>query len=67
MFVSRLYVIIILFFIIWQNDSEVHIHWKGAAEIILASCTGYLDTNGCLQSIDKDVVSNNATVIEISS
>ncbi|KAM7471942.1 hypothetical protein LguiA_010125 [Lonicera macranthoides] len=38
-----------------RNDSEVHIHWKGAAEIILASCTGYLDTNGCLQSIDKDV------------
>ncbi|XP_059456486.1 calcium-transporting ATPase 9, plasma membrane-type-like [Corylus avellana] len=37
-----------------QNDFEVHIHWKGAAEIVLASCTGYLDSNGCLQSIEED-------------
>ncbi|KAA8541543.1 hypothetical protein F0562_022695 [Nyssa sinensis] len=36
------------------TDSQVHIHWKGAAEIVLASCTGYLDTNGCLQSVQKD-------------
>lgn len=35
-------------------DSKVRIHWKGAAEIILSSCTGYLDTNGSLQSIEKD-------------
>ncbi|KAL3528503.1 hypothetical protein ACH5RR_007825 [Cinchona calisaya] len=37
-----------------KSNSEVHIHWKGAAEIILDSCTGYLDTNGCLQSIGQD-------------
>ncbi|XP_059643033.1 calcium-transporting ATPase 9, plasma membrane-type [Cornus florida] len=37
-----------------RPDSQVCIHWKGAAEIILASCTGYLDTTGCLHSIDKD-------------
>ncbi|GLT54289.1 hypothetical protein SLA2020_275000 [Shorea laevis] len=37
-----------------RNDFEVHIHWKGAAEIVLASCTGYLDSNGCLQSIEED-------------
>lgn len=36
------------------NDSEVHIHWKGAAEIVLSACTGYLDSNGCLQSIEKE-------------
>ncbi|KAB1209586.1 Calcium-transporting ATPase 9, plasma membrane-type, partial [Morella rubra] len=35
-------------------DSEVHIHWKGAAELVLASCNGYLDSNGCLQSIEED-------------
>ncbi|XP_055825290.1 calcium-transporting ATPase 9, plasma membrane-type [Solanum dulcamara] len=37
-----------------QSGSQVHIHWKGAAEIILASCTGYLDSNGCLQSIETE-------------
>ncbi|KAI5578073.1 hypothetical protein BDE02_08G005300 [Populus trichocarpa] len=36
-------------------DSKVHIHWKGAAEMVLASCTGYLDSNGSLQSIDKEM------------
>ncbi|KAH7564899.1 hypothetical protein JRO89_XS09G0061700 [Xanthoceras sorbifolium] len=37
-----------------QMDFDVHIHWKGAAEIVLASCTKYLDLNGHLQSIDGD-------------
>ncbi|XP_043719455.1 calcium-transporting ATPase 10, plasma membrane-type-like isoform X2 [Telopea speciosissima] len=35
-------------------DSEVHIHWKGAAEIVLASCTKYLEADGSLQQIDED-------------
>ncbi|CAN1780220.1 Calcium-transporting ATPase 9, plasma membrane-type [Linum perenne] len=37
-----------------RMDNSVHVYWKGAAEIVLASCTGYLDSNGCLQSIDND-------------
>ncbi|XP_059302945.1 calcium-transporting ATPase 9, plasma membrane-type isoform X2 [Lycium ferocissimum] len=37
-----------------QSGSRIHIHWKGAAEIILASCTGYLDSNGCLHSIERE-------------
>ncbi|GLT41230.1 hypothetical protein SLA2020_153110 [Shorea laevis] len=37
-----------------RPDSEVCIRWEGAAEMVLASCTGYLDSNGCLQSIDED-------------
>ncbi|KAE7997503.1 hypothetical protein FH972_002134 [Carpinus fangiana] len=41
------------------SNFEVHIHWKGAAEIVLASCTGYLDSNGCLQSIEEDKVRNS--------
>ncbi|KAM5579900.1 calcium-transporting ATPase 9, plasma membrane-type-like [Rosa sericea] len=36
------------------SDSKVHIHWKGAAEIVLDSCTEYLDSNGCLQDINQD-------------
>ena len=47
-----------LLFSSWQSDSEVHIHWKGAAEIVLSSCSGYLDSNGCLQSINEDKVSD---------
>ncbi|KAL2462421.1 Calcium-transporting ATPase 9 [Forsythia ovata] len=37
-----------------MTDSQVHIHWKGAAEIILDSCAQFIDTNGCFQSIDED-------------
>ncbi|KAG7582787.1 Cation-transporting P-type ATPase N-terminal [Arabidopsis suecica] len=36
-----------------RGDSEVFIHWKGAAEIVLACCTQYMDSNGTLQSIDS--------------
>ncbi|KAG6428773.1 hypothetical protein SASPL_106810 [Salvia splendens] len=38
-----------------RAGSQVHVHWKGAAEIILASCSQYIDVNGSLQSIDNDV------------
>ncbi|CAH1422950.1 unnamed protein product [Lactuca virosa] len=37
------------------GDSQVRIHWKGAAEIVLASCKEYVDTDGSLQSIDNDM------------
>ncbi|KAF2541758.1 hypothetical protein F2Q68_00032186 [Brassica cretica] len=36
-----------------RGDSEVFIHWKGAAEIVLACCTQYMDSNGTLQPIDS--------------
>ncbi|RDX88043.1 Calcium-transporting ATPase 9, plasma membrane-type, partial [Mucuna pruriens] len=36
------------------EDSEIHIHWKGAAEIVLGTCTQYLDSNGQLQSIEEE-------------
>ncbi|XP_035539232.1 calcium-transporting ATPase 9, plasma membrane-type-like isoform X1 [Juglans regia] len=45
-----------------RNESEVHIHWKGAAEIVLASCKEYLDSNGCLQSIEEDKDFFNAAI-----
>lgn len=38
----------------FQGDSGVHIHWKGAAEIVLGTCTQYLDSDGQLQSIEED-------------
>ncbi|KAL3632815.1 Calcium-transporting ATPase 9, plasma membrane-type [Castilleja foliolosa] len=36
-----------------KNGSKVHVHWKGAAEIILASCSQYIDVDGSLQSIEE--------------
>ncbi|KAG4947802.1 hypothetical protein JHK86_041041 [Glycine max] len=35
-------------------DSAVHIHWKGAAEIVLGTCTQYLDSDGHLKSIEEE-------------
>ncbi|XP_068332227.1 calcium-transporting ATPase 10, plasma membrane-type-like isoform X1 [Pyrus communis] len=35
-------------------NSEVHIHWKGAAEIVLACCTKYLDPNDNLVAMDDE-------------
>ncbi|GAB2291409.1 Calcium-transporting ATPase 10, plasma membrane-type [Dionaea muscipula] len=34
-------------------DMKVHIHWKGAAEIILALCTQYIDENGAVVPLDE--------------
>lgn len=45
--------------LILQPESQVHIHWKGAAEIILASCTGYIDANDHIVSMDEDKVCQN--------
>lgn len=47
---------LLLFFILCQRNSQVHVHWKGAAEIILGSCSGYLDANGVVQPISNDKV-----------
>ncbi|PRQ37105.1 putative calcium-transporting ATPase [Rosa chinensis] len=35
-------------------NNKVHIHWKGAAEIILASCTRYIDNNDQVAAMDDD-------------
>ncbi|XP_057770087.1 calcium-transporting ATPase 9, plasma membrane-type-like isoform X2 [Salvia miltiorrhiza] len=38
-----------------RTGSKVHVHWKGAAEIILASCSQYNDISGSVQPIDNDM------------
>ncbi|XP_044471371.1 calcium-transporting ATPase 10, plasma membrane-type-like isoform X2 [Mangifera indica] len=45
-------------------NSEVHIHWKGAAEIVLASCTQYIDSNDCLVAMDEEKVNFFKNAIE---
>ncbi|KAI4379676.1 hypothetical protein MLD38_005941 [Melastoma candidum] len=37
-------------------DSEFRVHWKGAAEIVLASCTQYMDVNDQVSAMDEDKV-----------
>ncbi|XP_020109417.1 calcium-transporting ATPase 8, plasma membrane-type-like isoform X2 [Ananas comosus] len=36
------------------GGSEVHVHWKGAAEIVLAACTSWLDADGQKQPMTSD-------------
>ncbi|CAH2069667.1 unnamed protein product [Thlaspi arvense] len=35
-------------------DGEVHVHWKGASEIVLASCTSYIDLDGNVAPMTED-------------
>ncbi|CAA6670351.1 unnamed protein product [Spirodela intermedia] len=39
-----------------QAGSGVNIHWKGAAEIVLSSCTGWLEKDGSVKPMDDDRV-----------
>ncbi|KAH1201218.1 Calcium-transporting ATPase 8, plasma membrane-type [Glycine max] len=48
----------------WVSDSEVHIHWKGAAEIVLACCTRYFDANDQLVEMDEAKMSTFKKAIE---
>lgn len=47
-----------------QSMSEVHVHWKGAAELILASCTSWLDADGLPQELTSDKVDEFKKSIE---
>ncbi|KAK6152216.1 hypothetical protein DH2020_014851 [Rehmannia glutinosa] len=46
------------------SESEVRVHWKGAAEIVLASCTSYIDANDCVVPMDEDKLSFFKKAIE---
>ncbi|CAL0327895.1 unnamed protein product [Lupinus luteus] len=45
-------------------NSEVHIHWKGAAEIVLACCTSYIDANEQLVEMDEEKMTFYKKAIE---
>ncbi|KAI8015116.1 Calcium-transporting ATPase 8, plasma membrane-type [Camellia lanceoleosa] len=45
-------------------DSKVHIHWKGAAEILLDSCTRYIDSNDHIIPMDEDKMTFYKRAIE---
>ncbi|KAI3801602.1 hypothetical protein L1987_29711 [Smallanthus sonchifolius] len=47
-----------------RPDSQVHVHWKGAAEIVLAACTTYMDGNERLVPLDDGKVEYFKKAIE---
>ncbi|KAJ3704608.1 hypothetical protein LUZ61_008313 [Rhynchospora tenuis] len=44
---------------------EVHIHWKGAAELVLSSCTSCLSMDGTLHPITTDKLNEYKRHIEV--
>ncbi|KAI9182736.1 hypothetical protein LWI28_028360 [Acer negundo] len=44
-------------------DNTIHIHWKGAAEMILAMCSHYYESNGIIKSMGEDGRSKIETII----
>ncbi|VAH51319.1 unnamed protein product [Triticum turgidum subsp. durum] len=47
-----------------EGDSEVHVYWKGAAELILQSCTSWIGTDGSKQSMTPEKVGEFKKFIE---
>ncbi|KAF7848109.1 hypothetical protein BT93_L2287 [Corymbia citriodora subsp. variegata] len=37
-----------------NTDDTVHVHWKGAAEMLLAMCSSFYDGSGIVKDLDKD-------------
>ncbi|KAG0531958.1 hypothetical protein BDA96_04G066800 [Sorghum bicolor] len=46
------------------RDSDVHVHWKGAAEIVLALCTSWLDVDGSAHVMTPDKADQLKKLIE---
>ncbi|XP_020683408.1 calcium-transporting ATPase 5, plasma membrane-type [Dendrobium catenatum] len=46
------------------GSEVVHVHWKGAAEIVLASCTSWIDSHGHLQEMNSNQIDSFKKVIE---
>ncbi|KAL0346910.1 UNVERIFIED_CONTAM: Calcium-transporting ATPase 10, plasma membrane-type [Sesamum calycinum] len=46
------------------SNSEIRVHWKGAAEIVLASCTSYIDPDDSVVQMDEDKLSLFKKAIE---
>ncbi|WOK95006.1 calcium-transporting ATPase 8, plasma membrane-type-like [Canna indica] len=37
-----------------QSGDDIHVHWKGAAEIVLAACTSWVDADGSKKTLTPD-------------
>ncbi|KAI6694212.1 hypothetical protein NL676_021922, partial [Syzygium grande] len=45
-------------------DDMVHVHWKGAAEMVLAMCSSFYDGSGIEKDLDKDERSRFEQIIQ---
>lgn len=37
-----------------NTDNTIHVHWKGAAEMVLQMCSNYYETSGTIKFMDED-------------
>lgn len=37
-----------------KSDNTIHVHWKGAAEMVLAMCSNYYESTGNVKPIDEE-------------
>ncbi|CAH1417734.1 unnamed protein product [Lactuca virosa] len=47
-----------------KEDDTVHVHWKGAAEIILAMCSNYYQKSGVLKPINHEEKTRLENIIQ---
>ncbi|XP_010696566.1 putative calcium-transporting ATPase 13, plasma membrane-type [Beta vulgaris subsp. vulgaris] len=47
-----------------KEGNNVHVHWKGAAEMILEKCSCYYDASGNLKPMDGDAKKNFEQIIQ---
>lgn len=47
-----------------KADNSIHVHWKGAAEMVLAMCSNYLQSNGQVKSIRDDDMAQFQKIIQ---
>ncbi|XP_060671475.1 putative calcium-transporting ATPase 13, plasma membrane-type [Ziziphus jujuba] len=45
-------------------DSSVHVHWKGASEMILAMCSSYYDASGIIKDLDDSQILEFQQIIQ---
>ncbi|KAA8544925.1 hypothetical protein F0562_019680 [Nyssa sinensis] len=47
-----------------KSHNSFHVHWKGAAEIILGMCSSYYDRFGIIKALDDDELNKIKQIIE---
>ncbi|GKA75754.1 calcium-transporting ATPase 12, plasma membrane-type-like protein [Tanacetum coccineum] len=47
-----------------NDENTIHVHWKGAAEMVLEMCTSYYERDGCVKLIDNDTRTQLENVIK---
>ncbi|XP_026378540.1 putative calcium-transporting ATPase 13, plasma membrane-type [Papaver somniferum] len=47
-----------------HENTTTHVHWKGAAEMILGTCSKYYDSSGDMTSMDQDKMKRFEQIIQ---